>query len=155
MKKAFILVALVLSSFTSVMAQDNFASAGGDVSNSNGSEAFSIGLVVYTEIKGPGGSANQGIQHAFEIYQIGITEQTTDQLLKVFPNPTSDQVMISTNKNDNKSYILYNALGAVVAKQNLQSPNTLIEMSTLEPGIYILTILEANTTLKTYKIIKK
>lgn len=155
MDKLLLVCALVLSFSSTIKAQDNFVSAGGNVSNSNGSEAFSIGLVVYTEIKGPGGSATQGIQYAYEIYQIGIKEQVIDQTLKVYPNPASEKLIITTTTPENKTYLLYNALGEVIAKNSLQGNNTNIDINSLEPGIYILQITSSNSTLTTYKIIKK
>lgn len=135
-------------------AQDGFVTTGGDVSNSNGSEAFSIGLVVYTEINGTGGYANQGVQHAFEIYVISVNENFAEFNLQVFPNPTSDQLIISASNEVNFDYNLMSLLGVKVNSGKLSGLQTTVNAAELPAGIYLLNIQQDSRIIKTYKIIK-
>lgn len=154
MKSRLILVSLGLISAFQLQAQDGFTTTGGDVVNSNGSEAFSIGLVVYTEISGAGGSASQGVQHAFEIYDVSVSEESKDITMKVYPNPTSDQLIISKSSNSKLEYSVYNALGAKLQSGSLEGEETRLNAGEWPTGIYFLTIQLQSGSVKSYKIIK-
>ena len=154
MKSRFILFNLSLLVAFQMNAQDGFITTGGDGMNSNSIEAFSIGLVVYTEISGAGGSANQGIQHAFEIYDISVNEVEEDLAIKVFPNPTRDQLIISTSKENQFEYSIYNASGAKIQNGYPEGHETRINAEEWPAGIYFLRIQYQSGSIKSYKIIK-
>lgn len=61
---------------------------------------------------------------------------------KVFPNPAQDHVKI-TGIGDETSLILFNTLGEAVLKQSISLGDTEVDVSNLEPGLYIYRI--ANT----------
>ncbi|MGE0568609.1 MAG: T9SS type A sorting domain-containing protein [Bacteroidia bacterium] len=155
MKKAWIILIVLISSIFKITAQDGFTSTGGDNFGSTGSEAFSTGLVVYTEISGPSGSASQGIQFAHELYVINVKEETADLSLSVYPNPSSNLLNIQFKGEVEYQYRLYNMLGMNICTGKVQKGNTSIHVEQLPAGLYLLDILQENKNIKSYKIIKK
>ena len=57
--------------------------------------------------------------------------------LNVFPNPTSDFLNVSSNQIFNRISII-DIIGAEVASVIPNSVNTIIDLSSLSPGIYFL-----------------
>jgi hypothetical protein len=79
---------LVVFQYGILNAQESINSAGGEALGSGGSAAYSIGQVVYTSNTSSNGILEQGVQHAYEIYTVGIKETAMNISLSVFPNPT-------------------------------------------------------------------
>ncbi|MGK0412642.1 MAG: hypothetical protein ACJA1B_000840 [Polaribacter sp.] len=75
------------------------------------------------------------------------------QDLKVFPNPTNDQIKIQGSQVVDEVSI-YNVFGKLVYTDAADSSNLLIDMSTLSSGAYLLKISSNNTSMNR-KIIKK
>ena len=85
-------------------------------------------------------------------------ERTTVNLSAVtYPNPTSDYIVlaISDGKLKDLSYTLYDIQGRRVTKGLVTQANTKIAMQGFDMGTYLLNVIQANQTLKTFKIIKK
>ncbi len=55
-------------------SQESANASGGDATGSGGTVAYSVGQVVYTSNTSSSGTVDQGVQHAFEIYTVGIKE---------------------------------------------------------------------------------
>lgn len=75
---------------------------------------------------------------------------TSDLEIKIFPNPTSNFITINSLDKGNLSYSIFSAIGKMVMKGNINTPNPKINISNLEPQLYILMIDGSS-----YKIIKK
>ena len=61
--------------------------------------------------------------------------------LSIYPNPvTGGKVYISSEKNEEKEIEIFNVLGKPVLKAKLRGRE--LDVSTLDPGIYILKIQE-------------
>ena len=82
-------------------AQESSNSSGGDATGSGGTVAYSVGQVLYTTNTGSNGSVAQGVQHAYEIFTVGIKETELNISLTAFPNPTTENLtlQISDYKN--------------------------------------------------------
>lgn len=154
MKRPFIYLAVGLIVSMHLGAQDAFGTTGGDTSGSTGSEAFSAGLLVYTEITGPGGSATQGIQFSHELYVINVREDIIGISLNVYPNPSSDQLMIQLIGRETYDYQMFNSLGMKLLSGKVLEGVTQLQVADLPAGLYLLDILQKNKSIKTYKIIK-
>ena len=76
------------------------------------------------------------------------TEEKNANLFKVFPNPANDLITVSSLQRIDRLR-LYNTLGQLV-KENFNS--TTIQVSTIDPGIYILKI-ESGVSIETKKIL--
>src|SRR5690554_7065721 len=77
-------------------AQESTNASGGDATGTGGTASYSVGQVVYTTNTGSTGSVAQGVQHAFEIYTLGV-EDIEDILLTAYPNPTTDYLTLELN----------------------------------------------------------
>ena len=71
---------------------------------------------------------------------------------KLYPNPAKDKVVIKSDLI-NYNLSIYNLIGKEVLKLQNQNRETLLDISSLNQGLYLIE-LEANTTIHTFKLIK-
>ena len=65
--------------------------------------------------------------------------------LSIYPNPTSEQtVYVTTKSNKPKKIEIFNVLGKPVLATNLTGNE--LNISTLDPGVYIMKIQEGNSS---------
>ena len=114
-------------------AQESVNASGGDATGSGGTVAYSIGQVVYTSNTGSTGTVDQGVQHAFEIYPLGIEETTLGITIVAFPNPTTENLTLQIRdyNGEKLSYQLFDMLGRSLAKQQIVGQQTQIQMNGL------------------------
>ncbi|MBL7138786.1 MAG: T9SS type A sorting domain-containing protein [Bacteroidales bacterium] len=152
------LCALLLLGFglISAQAQETPTASGGDASSSGGSVSYSVGQVIYTTNIGTTGSVAQGVQQPYEIYSIGIEETEGQILLTVYPNPTTDFLILKVENYDNENlfYQLYDISGKLLENEKLGGNETSIDMSNFLPATYFLKVIDNNKEIKTFKIIK-
>jgi hypothetical protein len=159
MKKGRLII-LFLSGILSVQvayAQESVNAAGGDASGSGGSVAYSIGQVIYTTNTDSSGTISQGVQQAYEIYLLGISETPMNPLLSIFPNPTADYLtlQISDYKAERLSYQLVNLEEKVLLEGQVTGEKTKINTAQLPSSTYLIHITnQVNKQLQSYKIIK-
>ncbi len=159
MKKTQTLFLLFLLGFfiPKVIAQRANGASGGNATGAGGSVSYSVGQVAYTSITGAGGTVSQGVQQPFEIVTLGDDNfpEITMQIL-VYPNPTTSFVTLSIEEYPlEKLYFqLSDMNGKQAHAQKIQNNETKIQMENLPKGIYFLSIIENNKSLKTFKIIK-
>lgn len=81
-------------------------------------------------------------------------EQIISKDIKVFPNPANNQFHVEIDKSTYRTvYIeIYNSLGEVCVRKNLDESNT-IKCNNLQSGIYYYKIFSSNQLLKTDKIV--
>ncbi len=84
--------------------------------------------------------------------QCGNREET----LKIIPNPFREKISIVGMLNDDAAQLeIYNSEGAKVVSMRIdQSTSTDIDLSFLQPGIYLLRATEANGTTYQFKLVK-
>ena len=87
-------------------AQESVNASGGDATGTGGSSAFSIGQVAYTTNNGSAGSIAQGVQHAYEIFVVGIKDADLVISLTAYANPTRDYLTLHVRDYDNE-YLAY------------------------------------------------
>lgn len=157
-KKVFALAGLLLSiGLLQLQAQNNSVTAGGDASGSGGSISYSIGQVDYIQATGSGGTANQGVQQPIEIYVLGNDEFSNIELSAViFPNPTSNYVTLSINDmyTNELSFTVVDVNGRKIVSEQIRSAQTIVPFEHLQASMYLLSVMNGNSLLKTFKIIK-
>jgi hypothetical protein len=146
-------LAVAISAYT----QENTVSSGGEANGSGGSCSYSVGQIFYSVNTGNTGVTSQGVQQAYEIYPVGLSEIEIN-MFSVYPNPTTDKIIIK--KNDAKtqlySYILEDINGSILAKGSLQDIETQIDLSLFASTVYTIQLINAqNLSVINYKIIKK
>ena len=84
--------------------------------------------------------------------------EETVSTFSIYPNPVSSIINIRVNNKisftENDSITLFNILGKSVYKQNIESQNTSIDLSTYSKGIYLLHS-EINGISQTFKVVKE
>jgi hypothetical protein len=139
-------------------AQESVNASGGVATGSGGIVAYSIGQVVYTTNTGSSGSVAQGVQHAYEIFTVGIKESELNISLSVFPNPTVNNLtlQISDYKNEKLLYHLFDIQGKSLSNGQVTAQQTQINTSSLPPGTYFINVVnQDNKKIQSFKIIKK
>ena len=63
-----------------------------------------------------------------------------EDVLRVFPNPLKDQLIVESPFEGTQNYALYSILGEHVLAGSIHSGSTLIELSKIPDGLYILKI---------------
>jgi hypothetical protein len=138
-------------------AQESANASGGDATGSGGTVAYSIGQVVYTTNTGSTGSAAQGVQHAYEIFSVGIKETTLNISLTAFPNPTTENLslQISDFNNEMLAYQLFDMQGKLLNNGQVTAQQTQINTASLPPATYFINVVnQENKNVQSFKIIK-
>jgi len=86
---------------------------------------------------------------------VGIASEAVRQLdVRVSPNPTSGQLNVQLEKNNNYTLHILNALGQVILSQAADM-QTNLDLKDINSGIYFLKVMDKNHTLYTTRIIKE
>jgi hypothetical protein len=156
-KTAYLAFTSAIFLMGSVFAQESSNSAGGDASGVGGSVAYSIGQVVYTTNTGSSSSVAQGVQHAYEIFSVGIDENELTISLNVYPNPTEDNLILEIIDFSNKKlmYQLTDIQGKLLVDGQIIEVQTFLDLSGLAPATYFVDVLSLDKNrIQSYKIIK-
>jgi len=138
-------------------AQESVNTSGGDATGSAGNVAYSIGQVVYTTNNASSGTSAQGVQHAYEIFTIGVHETKLNISISVFPNPTDDNLtlQISDLNTEKLSYQLYDVNGKLLFQEQIITNQTFINISSLPSSSYFIHVVtQENEQIQLFKIIK-
>jgi hypothetical protein len=155
MRKTLLL--LLLCSTVKLYAQSNTVSSGGQASGTGGSVGYTIGQIAYSSLTGTNGSLIQGVQQPFEISIVtNITDLLIDLNAQVYPNPTTDQLILSIKNQElkNLQYVLVDIQGKRLKSDRINNVDTNINVSKLSNGTYFLRILSNNKQIKTFQIVK-
>lgn len=157
-------VVLVSFLMNSLQAQVTLPAAGGEFAGKGGSVSITFGQVACSSYGSVNGSMEQGVQNSYDIVidsgsvNTLETKETlkSDLLLTVFPNPTTDQLVLKIKNFNHQDliYKLFDINGKLLMSGKILNAMTPIGMHNYLPSAYFLTIIENNKELMTYKIIK-
>jgi hypothetical protein len=123
---------------------DAMATVVGDstVTVTNSTESVTIYLVV---------TAENGVKKAYELtikmFPVSVQEIRSDATLKIYPNPATDMLNISSENAINKVTI-YNVVGQVVMDQTYLNNNHIqLNVSSLKPGLYLIKVGEGKDAI--------
>jgi hypothetical protein len=139
-------------------AQESANTTGGDATGLGGTAAYSIGQVVYTTQNSSNGSVAQGVQHAYDVYAIGIEHNELNVAMDVYPNPTSDNIILQIPDFNNQQlwYRLLDAQGKIIVKEKIITQQSAINMYPLSSATYFLQVVnQDNKHAQSFSIIKK
>lgn len=157
-KKTIGSLSFVLLVLGGINAQETISATGGDASGSGGTINYTIGQTVYTTNSGTDGSVIQGVQQPYEITTtVGIDVSEINLELVAFPNPTTNSLTIRINKYDNEklTYQLIDLEGKLLDNKQIIDNNTQVDLQKLPVSTYFINVLDNNSLIKTFKIIKK
>lgn len=132
--------------------QQNSVASGGDASGTGGSSSYTVGQIDYNNSTGTNGSSNEGVQQPYEFFQeVGLDENSF--VSSIFPNPTTDIILISFNYMAPRSVSLFDAAGKLIESHETDMDSIELDMSSYAKGNYLIRVYEQKT-LNTIKIIK-
>ncbi|MDA9342225.1 T9SS type A sorting domain-containing protein [Flavobacteriaceae bacterium] len=154
--KALVFCLLFTVEFT--FSQAALTASGGEAVGNGGSLSYTIGQVVYIQTNGTGGTASQGVQQAFTITVLGNDDFSSIELKAiVFPNPTTNYINLTITNvaSEDLSYRLFDINRRLISSHKIKNHETIIPMERLASATYLLYVLDQNTQLKVFKIIKE
>ncbi len=85
-----------------------------------------------------------------------VKENTLLKNMNVYPNPVENELTVEVQlaREEKIYYVITDALGKVVAKNELTSSKTTINTAALDRGIYFLSVTSNDQVLKTTKLMK-
>ena len=137
--------------------QEIMLATGGNTTGPGGTVSYSVGQLVYNSNEGTNGSVDQGIQQPYEIWtSLGFETSEIDLELSTYPNPTYNVLTLNINnyKNQKYTYALHNLKGELLEKKQVLNGKATIVMKDLPVSTYLLIVLDNNTLIKTFKIVK-
>ena len=134
-------------------AQENTVASGGEAMGSGGTVSYSVGQVVYTTNTGTNGSVSQGLQQPYAISTTVGVDQTSIQL-NAYPNPTTNNLTLTTDDSESMRYQLFNIQGAEISSKTLNSKTSRVSLEGHPPATYFLKVIKNNEVIKVFKIIK-
>ena len=159
MFKLKLLITFSFSLFATVLsAQETFLSSGFNSNGSSGTITYSLGQVAIDFSTGNSGSLIQGVQQPYEIFStLGNDIFYINLNLIAYPNPTTDQLVLSIENFNGKKfyYQLFNLEGKSLLYNKCIDNKTYINLNEFPSNTYLLSIVEKNTVIKTFRIIKK
>jgi hypothetical protein len=150
-----LLVLFIILSIGAI-AQASIVSAGGYSIGSGGSLSYSLGQVVYSTSSTSTGSVTEGVQQPYEILVMSINEKTNKVFVEIFPNPTSDMLILRVVDENYSTlkYQLYDIEGKIINSNQASAKETYIDMKNYNPAIYIIQVYDNNLPIQTFKILK-
>lgn len=154
-KQIILIGAIIPLAIKGLYAQQDLMATGGDIKGIGGSVSYSIGQVVNNSLKGSNNYIIQGVQQPYEISNsIGINETSISIELSVYPNPTSNVLVLSISHIDELTYQLTDMNGTVLQESKISSNKSQINMEPFKPAIYFLVVSNNYQIVKSLKIIK-
>ena len=148
----------LLCSTTIVYSQESLTTAGGEATGI-GTASYSIGQVAYSNNTGSNGSVSQGVQQVYTIVDVvdlvgGLA--TINLELAAYPNPTNNALTLNIGNynNQNLSYRLCDMQGKLLDSKKVINRSTEIGMQDLPASTYLLNIVDQESLIKTFRIIK-
>jgi hypothetical protein len=149
------LITLIFS--VGLHAQEAVPATGGDATGAGGSSSYTLGQVVYTTNTGSNGSVAQGAQQPYEISTslgIEVTEISLEMI--AHPNPTNNALTLNIGNYNNEklTYQLYDMQGKLLDSKQVVNSSTTIGMQDLTTNTYLLNVLDNNSLIRTFRIVK-
>ena len=157
MRKICAIILFVLLG-TAVFAQNAVTASGGNANGGSGSVSYTVGQTFYSANEGTSGQVSEGVQQAYEIYDVTEIQNliSANISLSAFPNPTSDflTLRIDSDYIDGLNCTMYDISGKEIMQQQVGSSETSIDMQSLSPATYFVRVTKGKNEIKTFKIVK-
>ena len=158
MRKFYSIILLFVLSGTAVFAQNAVAVSGGDARGNSGSVSYTVGQAFYSANVGTSGQVSEGVQQAYEIYDVTEVQNPISSAisLSAFPNPTSDFLTLRIDGDfvGGLDCAMYDISGKEIMQQRIGSSETSIDMQSLPPATYFVRVTKDKNEVKTFKIVK-
>ncbi|HBG70428.1 MAG: hypothetical protein A2W93_09235 [Bacteroidetes bacterium GWF2_43_63] len=153
----FLALFLLETTTTDLFAQQTTDATGGIISGSGGSVSYSVGQVFYSSASGTNSNVTEGVQQPYEISEItGMELASTDLICLVFPNPSADFIILQIEDltRTNLNYKIFDPEGRIIESRAVTDSKTKISMSSFSSGIYFLNLMQGESLIKMFKVVK-
>ncbi|MCT4640427.1 MAG: T9SS type A sorting domain-containing protein [Bacteroidales bacterium] len=156
MKRLTLLVTFVLFA-CNLFSQRVLSSSGGTGTFDDFSVNWSIGEVVTETFSIGGIIVNQGFnQYAETVKDITTVDGYETINAIAYPNPTTNYVYIKVSDIEltGLSYMLTTLEGMPIIQEPINSEETAVDLLTLSPSLYLLSILKEGIVVRSFRIVK-
>ena len=156
-KEHIIIILLIILSSFKIIAQQAINASGANATGSGGSVSYSVGQVLYTTNSGFNGSSAQGVQQPYEISTtLSLPEANDIRLMSVYPNPTTNRVVLNVGNygTTNLSLQFIDSNGRILLENKIINIETNLDIENYPVAIYFLKVMDKNSAIKIFKIIK-
>lgn len=157
-KIKYSIISLVVLCISQAFSQQSINASGSEATGIGGTASYTIGETVYTSNTGSSGTVAQGVQHAYEIFVVGLPSSTIDISINIFPNPTVDNLtlLISNYNQDKLSFLVHDMHGKILESGTILSVETNICVTEYQSATYFIHVVDQNNArVQTFKIIKQ
>ena len=136
-------------------AQQDAVSSGGTANGTGGSVTYTVGETNYINTTGSGGNLSQGVQQPWDVIT-GIGKQDLAVDISLFPNPTSNYVILNVPSEDVEGliYQLYDMNGKILLEKKLDGTQTNIYLANYASASYLIKVTNSKNESKEFKLIK-
>ena len=146
---------ILLLSLSLLHAQESPVATGSDATGTGGTVNYTVGQIVYTAVIGTNGSVAQGVQQPYEIStSLSVNEISRYIEASVFPNPTTNYLILKVEKTKGLTYQLYDIQGKVIENKKIDSNLSIISLENQPSSTYFLRVSKTNQIVKIFTIIK-
>lgn len=149
---------LILFSLPAI-SQESILSASNNAAGVGGTVSYSVGQAAFNTFIASTGTITEGVQQPYEIlFMTGLDDENQISLhCLVYPNPVTSEVKLKIDLPSfgQLFYQLYNNDGLKISVGKIDAEETVIPVDALSPGVYLLTLMENEKILSTWKVIKK
>lgn len=141
--------------FSQSISKEVISSAGSTFQSQNNSLNFSVGETIIGSMTSEDYSIQLGNGYYPSLDLEALNIESYDINIKVFPNPSSEFIFISSTENTLYELTILNLNSKLIHKGEYRKDES-INIQNLTPGTYIVTIIDNfNQKTNSYKIIKK
>ena len=94
-------------------------------------------------------------ENYMDVHPIGINELIADDIIRIYPNPTTGILNIENRGENPLNLVVYSYYGQVVFEIEMTAGTESINLSYLDAGMYFVRYISGNQQLKTIKLIIK
>ena len=157
MKKIFILFCVLMTGI-GAYAQSAVSASGGESLGNGGTASYTIGQTFYSANVGTNGQVSEGVQQAYEIYDVTDVQSAISEIisLSAFPNPTSDYLTLRIESDDIEGFdcAMYDISGKEILQKRIISSETSLNVQHLPLATYFVRVTKGKNEVKTFKIVK-
>lgn len=141
--------------FSQSISKEVISSSGSTFQSQNNSLNFSVGETIIGSMTSEDYSIQLGNGYYPSLDLEALSIESHDINIKVFPNPSSEFIFISSTENTLYELTILNLNSKLIHKGEYRKDES-INIQNLTPGTYIVTIIDNfNQKTNSYKIIKK
>lgn len=151
---------LIVATHIDIIAQSTVSTSGGNGTSSEGSVAYTIGQVAYTNLSAENGSINLGVQQPNLFLTVGMEEVDITLSATLYPNPTNTSTALKLESQNELisggelAYALFDLNGKLLQQQDIKTVLTSIPMDHLTNGVYIIQVTRNKVEVKSFKVFK-